>query len=101
MTETSPIGTVAAPTAEVEELSVEERTRELLKQGRPRWGVELRITDRDGRLVPRDGTSSGALSIRGPWVVSSYIKREGERMLHADGWLSTGDIANWDAYGFV
>ena len=47
-------------------------------QGRPIFGVELRTVDLDDRtkVLPRDGESSGALQIRGPWVIRRYFKAD-------------------------
>lgn len=78
----------------------EDRDAELMKQGRPPWGGEMKIADPNGELVPRDGESSGMLWIRGPWVASRYFKHEQENVLD-NGWFPTGDIATWDRHGFV
>jgi len=100
MTETSPIGTVARTTGELELLPQEERAQQLLKQGRPSWGIEFKVTDAEGAPLPADGKSSGLLWARGHWVASAYYKRE-EPILDADGWFPTGDVATRDTYGFV
>jgi acyl-CoA synthetase (AMP-forming)/AMP-acid ligase II len=100
MTETSPLGTVGSPTPEVEALPPPERRAQLLKQGRVIWGVEIKITDAEGRPAPRDGTTFGALWVRGPWVAGGYFKGEGE-VLDPEGWFPTGDVATWDQYGFM
>ncbi|MDG5751114.1 long-chain fatty acid--CoA ligase [Qipengyuania sp. XHP0211] len=94
MTETSPIGTVGGPTADWDEMTFEQRVEKTMKQGRPIFGVELRTVDLDDRtkVLPRDGEASGALQIRGPWVVKRYFKAE-EDALTADGWFDTGDVA--------
>ena len=93
MTETSPIGTVGGPTANWEELSFEEKVLKTMKQGRPIFGVELRTVDLDDftKVLPRDGETSGALQIRGPWVVQRYFKAE-EPAVTTDGWFDTGDV---------
>jgi acyl-CoA synthetase (AMP-forming)/AMP-acid ligase II len=101
MTETSPTGTVSTTTANLERLSVDERRAELLKQGRPPWGVELKITNPEGEPLPADGSSSGQLWIRGPWIARSYFRRGRERVLDDDGWFPTGDVASRDAHGFI
>lgn len=101
MTEVSPIGTVASTTGRLEELPAEARAAKLLSQGRPSWGVELKITDPDGNIIPMGSNASGLLWARGPWVASSYFKREEENLLDADGWFPTGDVASRDAHGFV
>jgi 3-(methylthio)propionyl---CoA ligase len=38
--------------------------------------------------------------VRGPWIVSEYLKGEGGSPL-VDGWFPTGDVANIDADGYV
>ena len=93
MTETSPIGTVGGPTADWEHLSFEEKVAKTMKQGRPIFGVELRTVDLDDftKVLPRDGETSGALQIRGPWVVQRYFKAE-EDAVTDDGWFDTGDV---------
>ena len=94
MTETSPIGTVGGPTADWDELSFDQKVEKTMKQGRPIFGVELRTVDLDDRskVLPRDGESSGALHIRGPWVIKRYFKAE-QDAIDADGWFDTGDVA--------
>ena len=93
MTETSPIGTVGGPTGNWDELSFEEKVDKTAKQGRAMFGVELRTVDLDDptKVLPRDGETSGALQIRGPWVVKRYFKAE-EDATTADGWFDTGDV---------
>jgi fatty-acyl-CoA synthase len=93
MTETSPIGTVGGPTAGWDQLSFDEKVAKTMKQGRPIFGVELRIVSLDDMTteLPRDGETSGALQIRGPWVVKRYYKAE-QDSINADGWFDTGDV---------
>ncbi len=93
MTETSPIGTSGAPPPEWDEMSHEARIDYTVKQGRIPFGVELRVADEDGRPLPRDGTSSGALQIRGPWIIARYFGDEAGPPTDADGWFDTGDVA--------
>lgn len=92
MTETSPIGTMGAPVPGWDSMTFDEQVDSVAKQGRPPFGVELRVLDDDGNLLPRDGTSSGSLQIRGPWVIKRYFKAEADAAA-ADGWFDTGDIA--------
>ena len=101
MTETSPIGAVSALTPELMDLPEAERTTELLKQGRPPFGVEFKVTEDGGRTVPSDGMSPGLLWIRGPWVAAGYFRHEDDPIVDADGWFPTGDIATIDTYGFM
>ena len=72
----------------------DQKVEKTMKQGRPIFGVELRTVDLDdpSKVLPRDGESSGALHIRGPWVVKRYFKAE-EDAIDAEGWFNTGDVA--------
>ncbi|MEP3051604.1 MAG: long-chain fatty acid--CoA ligase [Erythrobacter sp.] len=93
MTETSPIGTVGGPTCDWDELSFDEKVDKTAMQGRPIFGVELRIIDLDDEVteLPRDGVASGALQIRGPWVIRRYFKAD-QDATDNDGWFDTGDV---------
>jgi fatty-acyl-CoA synthase len=93
MTETSPIGTVGAPTHDWADKSFDARVDHVVRQGQVPFGVELRVIDDDGREQPRDGTSSGRLQIRGPWVIRRYFQDESGDCIDGDGWFDTGDVA--------
>ncbi len=92
MTETSPIGTMGAPSAAWDDMSFDERVDETVRQGRVPFGVELRVIDKDGNVAPRDGQTSGNLQIRGLWVVKRYFKME-EDAVDDEQWFDTGDVA--------
>jgi 3-(methylthio)propionyl---CoA ligase len=100
MTEMSPLGTVNALLPKHEALDEQAKLAVKAKQGRPIFGVDLRLVDDDGKVVGHDGTTSGHLQVRGFWVADSYFKREKDET-HQDGWFYTGDIAAVDADGFV
>jgi acyl-CoA synthetase (AMP-forming)/AMP-acid ligase II len=100
MTETSPLGSVNTLTPEHRECPVEERSVFQTKQGRPPYGIELRIVGDDGRALPNDGIGVGELQARGPWVVDGYFRDEGNRVT-ADGWFPTGDVATIDEQYYV
>jgi fatty-acyl-CoA synthase len=93
MTEMSPIGTVGAPPAGWDDMGREERIDYICKQGRVPFGVELRIVDDEGRILPRDGKTSGRLQTRGPWIVETYFQDESGSATDGDGWFDTGDVA--------
>jgi fatty-acyl-CoA synthase len=101
MTEMSPLGTVNTPKGKHLKLSAAERDRLRLKQGRPIYGVEMKIVDDEGRELPRDGKAFGDLLVRGPWIVSGYFKGEGGNVLREGGWFPTGDVATLDADGYM
>jgi fatty-acyl-CoA synthase len=98
MTETSPIGTLGAPPAGWEDMSDAEQVAFICRQGRVPFGVELRTVDADGRELPRDGTSSGNLEVRGPWVVRRYFKEDADAV-GPGNWFDTGDVAALHADG--
>jgi len=101
MTETAPIGVVSTPTPELAALG-EQAMNEAIwsRQGRIQFGIELEITDDDGNPLPHDGETSGALKVRGPWVISRYYRKDAD-CTDADGWFDTGDIATLDENGFM
>jgi fatty-acyl-CoA synthase len=101
MTETSPLGVINTPLPRHAGESPEAAGQRKLKQGRGLWGVDLRIVGEDGRELPRDGRSPGALQVRGPWVSSAYFKHDGAAAFTADGWFDTGDIATLDPEGYL
>ncbi len=95
MTEMSPLGTTNRLTPEQRREPVKGRSRHHVKQGRPPFGVELRIVDGEGEALPHDGTAFGELQVRGPWVVDGYFLEDAGR-LTGDGWFPTGDVATMD-----
>jgi fatty-acyl-CoA synthase len=98
MTETSPVATYSRPdeTGEHDDAYWEDRA----KQGRPLPWVELRLVGDDGDEVSWDGTSTGEIQVRGPWVASQYF-HDPDPEKFDDGWLRTGDIAAVDEKGYV
>ncbi|RIA46995.1 fatty-acyl-CoA synthase [Hephaestia caeni] len=93
MTETSPIGTMGARSPDWDDLSFEQQLDQVSKQGRVPFGVELRIVDDAGVVLPRDGVSAGRLEVRGPWVVKRYFQDDSGDCLDDEGWFDTGDVA--------
>jgi acyl-CoA synthetase (AMP-forming)/AMP-acid ligase II len=101
MTEMSPLGTVCNLLPKHEGLPMPARLDLQTKQGRPLYGVEMKITDDDGRRLPHDGVAFGHLMVRGPWITAGYFKGEGGEILDADGFFDTGDVATIDADGYM
>ena len=101
MTETCPIGVVATPTPSLAALGEAAMNDAIwTRQGRLQFGIELRVENEDGSEAPRDGETSGALKVRGPWVVRRYYRQEAD-VIDTDGWFDTGDIATLDEHGFL
>lgn len=70
--------------------------------GHPLPGVRTRLVDDDGRPVPADGESVGALEVLTPTVMDGYLNRPQETaaVTTPDGWLRTGDVACIDPDGW-
>lgn len=68
--------------------------------GLPVPSTEVSIQDEDGKLLPQGET--GELCVRGPQVMKGYWNRDDEtaKVITADGWLKTGDVAKMDAAGY-
>ena len=95
MTEMSPLGSANRLTPQQRALPIRERSLQQVKQGRPPFGVEVRIVDERGTPLPHDGVAFGELQVRGPWVVDGYFKDDASR-LTTDGWFPTGDVVTID-----
>jgi fatty-acyl-CoA synthase len=97
MTETSPLASVArSPRGLADEPAMDYRAT----AGRFLFGVEGRIVDEAGEVMPRDGKSVGELEVRGPWVTASYYKDDDPAKFD-DGWLRTGDVGMIDPRGYI
>ena len=100
MTEMSPLGTINVTTTEMDKMSKEEKYAIQLKQGKPIYGVELKVVDDTGVELPKDGESQGHLMVRGPWILQKYFKAEKDAV-DQDGWFDTGDISVLDQDGYM
>ncbi|MDB4056533.1 long-chain fatty acid--CoA ligase [Gammaproteobacteria bacterium] len=92
MTEMSPLGTINTQTKKAMSLPTEERYQLQTKQGYPMFGVEIKTVDDDDKELPRNGEASGALKVKGPWIMHTYFKAEGPAV-DDEGWFDTGDVA--------
>ncbi|MEO1569369.1 MAG: long-chain-fatty-acid--CoA ligase, partial [Pseudomonadota bacterium] len=99
MTETSPLGTLGTLPPHLEDADIDTRMAQKLKQGRPPFGVELKVIDDDGNTIPRDGATSGRLLVRGAAIAGGYFKSAGGNVLDENGFFDTGDVAHMDEYG--
>jgi fatty-acyl-CoA synthase len=100
MTEMSPLGTSNVKTAAMGNMHIEERYQLQQKQGRPVFGVEMKIVDDNGDRQPHDGTTFGRLLVRGPWVIKQYYKTDDVSSFE-NGWLDTGDVATIDENNYL
>jgi fatty-acyl-CoA synthase len=100
MTEMSPLGTLGTLKPEHLALAPEERLDIQMKQGHNPFGVEMKITDDEGNILPRDGRTFGKLKTRGFAIARSYFK-DGGQILDQDGYFDTGDVATIDRHGYM
>jgi len=100
MTELSPLGTVNNLLPKHLALTPEECDVVREKQGRPLYGVDLRIAGPDGSEAAHDGVAFGDLQARGHWVIERYFGIDGACPLR-DGWFPTGDVSTIDADGYM
>lgn len=97
MTETSPLATMAWPPPG----TAADRHWVLRgSQGQPVCGVEARIVDDAGEVLPNDGVAVGELEVRGPWITGSYYRGQDESRFDS-GWLRTGDVGRIDEQSFI
>jgi len=104
MTEMSPVGTYNKPKPENNAMTRTEYFDHIRKQGRPPFGVDMKIIDSTGAALPHDDKTPGELCVRGPWVTSGYYKpgsEENQDIFSKDGWFKTGDVATIDASGYI
>jgi fatty-acyl-CoA synthase len=101
MTEMSPLGTVNTPLAKHDGMDEEAWLDLSEKQGRPIFGVDMRIVDDSGEELPRDGVAFGDLQVRGYWIASAYHRQDESDAHTNDGWFSTGDVATLDGDGYM
>ena len=101
MTEMSPMGTLSRLKGSMLNLPPAEKWKEKLKQGRPGFGIDMKITDDRNEELAHDGKVFGRLKVRGPAISSAYFKGEGSSAFDADGWFDTGDVSTIDEWGFM
>ena len=88
MTELSPLGTVAAPGS----------TDPARASGRPPIGLDLKLTDAEGRALPEQRGVQGHLKVKGHSVLDRYFRADSDA-LDEEGYFDTGDLATIDAQG--
>ncbi len=97
LTETSPVAALSYPPKHVPaERAMDYRAT----AGRPLGGVEARVVDDEGKVLPRDGHATGEIEVRGPWVATAYYKDPAPDKFR-DGWLRTGDVGRIDTMGYI
>jgi long-chain acyl-CoA synthetase len=86
-------------------LEPEDRAGHVGSVGRPVPGIEIKLVDRDGTVVPAGET--GEIQVRsgqpGQFLVMRgyYNLPDATEEALRDGWLATGDLGRFDADGFL
>jgi len=88
MTELSPLGTAAAAHGKERAIGA----------GRLTVGLDLKLTDADGKTLPQQRNVNGHLKVKGASVVDRYFKAEKDA-LDSEGYFDTGDLATIDDEG--
>jgi fatty-acyl-CoA synthase len=103
LTETSPLITFCEPLPEHAGLSLAEGAQIKARQGVELVSSgELRIVDKDGCEVPRDGATLGEISVRGNVVMQGYYNdKAATDAAIRNGWFYTGDAAVVHPDGYV
>ena len=102
MTELCSAGTLNEPGPGFAGLDDEQKKRYPGRQGRPIFGLEIKISDDEGNALPWDDATAGHLKVKGPTVCQHYFDgAEGESATDAHGWFSTGDVATIDQDGNI
>ena len=91
MTELSPIGVMGAGASSSSSQTSSSEYTEAEGAGRELYGVELRVVDETGAVMPRDGEAHGELEVRGPWTIRRYYGADTDAT-DTEGWFKTGDV---------
>jgi fatty-acyl-CoA synthase len=97
MTETSPLATMAWPPPGTPE---DQHWAFRATQGQPVCGVEARIVNDAGKVLPNDAKAVGEVEVRGPWITGAYYRGRDASKFDS-GWLRTGDVGTINERGFI
>jgi fatty-acyl-CoA synthase len=108
MTETGPLACASRPRRNHRDMSRDQLLDQREKTGTIFAGLEARIVDDAGQVLPWDGASVGELEVRGPWIASAYYlgdtpteqERADAESRFSNGWLRTGDVAYMEPDGY-
>ncbi len=102
MSETCPVLTVANLKPHMFDWDLDRQVEMRCRTGLPVPNVLLEVVDVDGNPLPHDGSSTGEVVVRSPWLTQGYREDpEKSEALWAGGWLHTGDIGFIDPEGYL
>lgn len=102
MSETCPLLTLAQVPSSLLATAPDQGLDLRVKTGRPVPLVDLRIVDPEMRDVPHDGTATGEIVLRTPWLTQGYVGNpEASAQLWTGGYLHTNDIGKIDSQGYL
>jgi fatty-acyl-CoA synthase len=102
MSETCPILSIANLKPHMLDWDTDQQVEIRCRTGLPIPNVHLEIVDLDGDPQSHDGTSTGEVVVRAPWLTMGYLKEpEKSEDLWAGGWLHTGDVGFIDPEGYL
>jgi fatty-acyl-CoA synthase len=96
--------TFCAPKAEWADAELEDKVREMARQGvrYPTLSEQMVLDPETMAPVPADGKTIGELMLKGNTVMKGYLKNaEATEEAFADGWFHTGDLGVVHADGYV
>jgi fatty-acyl-CoA synthase len=102
LTETCPVASSARKKGTVVYADDEDRFRHLAMAGWPIPGTEIRVVDARMQDVARDLSAVGEVVISGDNVMDGYFREpEATAAVMSGPWFHTGDMAVWDAEGYI
>lgn len=77
-------------------------TERLASCGRQGFVTTIELQDEHGRPTPRDSVTAGEICVRSEANMLGYWRKpELTAETFRNGWMRTGDVAHWDADGYV
>jgi len=89
-------------TASTTTFNISAEQRKVLSIGKPIWGVEVRLVDKEDKPLPAGPENIGEIVIRGHNVMKGYYGNPAATAeAFGGGWFHTGDLAYADEDGYL